>query len=434
MSPPRGGARSDERRGSRPPPSLPPPSASIPPPDLQAHDPNEVRIRPPPNVKPGAMIGEKYRVERELGRGGFGVVVRAIHLTLDQRVAIKVLTEGEGSTDAEFEEDAARFRREAKATAALKSEHVVRVLDVDVLDSGYPYIVMEYLEGRTLHDLAYGKVPATIEELSDYMVEVLAALAEAHAAGIVHRDLKPANVFLSKGLGGAIAAKVLDFGVSKMVGAASQRLTRTGAVVGTVAYMAPEQMLDAKRVDGRADLWSVGLVLFEALTRTHPFGGGSGAKAITSILNDQMPSLKNYRTDLPDGYEPIVARLLEKTPERRYPTAVEAAQAIAPFGSPRARAVAEELRRMPQPSGAAAPTPPASSRTVPPPSVAPTGPRASSSKKRTGASLGTLLFAFLAACLVGALLAMALIYLPQRNQQKRLAPPLPVTAPAPGSS
>ena len=93
------------------------------------------------------MIGEKYRVERELGRGGFGVVVRAIHLTLDQRVAIKVLTEGEGSTDAEFEEDAARFRREAKATAALKSEHVVRVLDVDVLDSGYPYIVMEYLEG-----------------------------------------------------------------------------------------------------------------------------------------------------------------------------------------------------------------------------------------------------------------------------------------------
>ena len=284
---------------------------------------------------------------------------------------------------------------------------------------------MEYLEGRTLHDLAYGKTPATIEELCDYMVEVLAALAEAHAAGIVHRDLKPANVFLSKGLGGAIGAKVLDFGVSKMVGAASQRLTRTGAVVGTVAYMAPEQMLDAKRVDGRADLWSVGLVFFEALTRTHPFGGGSGPKAITSILNEPMPSLQSYRDDLPAGFEPIIARLLEKTPERRYATAVEAAQAIAPFGSPRARAVAEELRRMPPPSGAAAPTSPTSSRTVPPPSVAPTGPRATASRKRKGASLGTLLFAFLAACLIGALLAMALLYLPQRGQQKRIAPPSP---------
>ena len=408
-------------------------SASYPPANAPARDPNQVTIRPPPNVKPGAMIGDKYRVERELGRGGFGVVVRAVHLTLDQRVAIKVLTEGEGSTDAEFEEDAARFRREAKATAALKSEHVVRVLDVDVLDSGYPYIVMEYLEGRTLHDLAYDRTSTDVEILADYIVEVLAALAEAHSVGIVHRDLKPANVFLSKGLGGVVSAKVLDFGVSKMVGERSQRLTRTGAVVGTVAYMAPEQMLDAKRVDGRADLWSVGLVLFETLTRTHPFGGGSGPKAITAILNDPVPSLSTYRTDLPSGFETVVNRLLEKTPAARFQTAIEAAQSMAPFGTARARAVVEELRRMPGPSGAAAPIAPASSRTAPPPSVAPGGgsQRSSQAKakpKKKGSSVGTLLVAFLAACLVGALLAMAaLVYLPQRSAPKHVAPP---TAPS----
>src|SRR5262249_28809373 len=157
----------------------------------------------------------------EIGRGGFGVVVRARHLTLDQKVAIKILTEGEGSTPEEFAEDAARFRQEARATAALRGDHVVRVLDVDVLESGVPYIVMEFLEGQTLHDLIYPRGPLPIDDAIDYTLQVLAALAEAHAAGIVHRDLKPANVLLSKGLGGQLQAKVLDFGVSKMVGTSS---------------------------------------------------------------------------------------------------------------------------------------------------------------------------------------------------------------------
>jgi len=132
------------------------------------------------------MIGDKYRIECEIGRGGFGVVVRAIHLTLDQRVAIKVLTEGEGSTEAEWAEDAARFHREAKATAALRSEHVVRVLDVDVLESGYPYIVMEFLGGKTLHELTYGAPgPLKLEDAVDYAIQVLAALADAQDLSVV---------------------------------------------------------------------------------------------------------------------------------------------------------------------------------------------------------------------------------------------------------
>ncbi|HVJ88174.1 MAG TPA: serine/threonine-protein kinase [Labilithrix sp.] len=313
-------------------------------------------IRPPPKIEPGAMIGDKYRIECELGRGGFGVVVRAVHVTLDQRVAIKVLTDSEGATDAEWAEDAARFRREAKATAALRSQHVVRVLDVDVLESGYPYIVMEYLQGKTLHDLIQTSPPLSIDEVVDYGLQVLAALADAHAVGIVHRDLKPANVFLTTGVGNSTIAKVLDFGVSKMLSSDSHRITRTGAIVGTLAYMAPEQMLDARRVDGRADLWSLGLVLYEALGRSHPFGAAAvELKVIMSILKSSIPSVRTVRPDVPPELEAIVSRLLEKNPERRFSSAIEVAAALAPLASARSRPVVEEIRRAAPPSGAAAP-------------------------------------------------------------------------------
>ncbi|MDB4943832.1 MAG: Protein kinase, partial [Labilithrix sp.] len=156
----------------------------------------------PAGCAPGSVIGGKYRIERELGRGGFGVVVSAVHLTLDQRVAIKVLTTVEGTGTAEWREDLARFRREARATAALRSEHVVRVLDVDVLPAGNPYLVMEYLEGHTLHHVLHTRPSIPVGEAVDHVVQVLDALAEAHAAGIVHRDMKPANVFLTEGPGG----------------------------------------------------------------------------------------------------------------------------------------------------------------------------------------------------------------------------------------
>lgn len=365
-----------------------------------------VTVRPPPNVRPGAMIGDKYRIEREIGRGGFGVVVRAVHLTLDQRVAIKVLTESEGSTESEWAEDAARFRREAKATAALRSEHVVRVLDVDVLDSGYPYIVMEYLDGKTLHDLTYtAPHPLSFEHGVDYAIQVLAALADAHGVGIVHRDLKPANVFVTKGIGGGPLVKVLDFGVSKMLAGASQRLTRTGAVVGTVAYMAPEQMLDAKRVDGRADLWSLAMVLYEALARSHPFGAvSSGPKVVSSILNDPIPPLRTFRPDVPPPLEAIIMRLLEKQADRRFATAIETAAALAPFASIRSRPVLDEIRRAPPPSGAAAPGF-ASSRHEP--LVAPSVARSkSSAKPRRGLSpLAGFFVAFVIAAVVLGLVA-----------------------------
>ncbi|MBX3208114.1 MAG: serine/threonine protein kinase [Labilithrix sp.] len=392
-----------------------------------------VTVRAPPNVKPGTVIGDKYRIEREIGRGGFGVVVRAIHLTLDQRVAIKVLTEGEGTTETEWAEDAARFRREAKATAALRSEHVVRVLDVDVLDSGYPYIVMEYLDGKTLHDLTYtSPAPIPVEEVVDYGIQVLAALADAHAVGIVHRDLKPANVFLSTGIGGTPLVKVLDFGVSKMLAAASQRLTRTGAVVGTLAYMAPEQMLDAKRVDGRADLWSLALVLYEALARAHPFGAHTaGPKVVTAILNDPIPPLRERRPDVPPPLEAALLRMLEKAPELRFTSAIEAAAALAPFSSPRSRPVLEEIRRAPPPSGHAAPGF-VSARGAPPSTASPSASKrakAAAPRKAMSPVVGFLL-AFISAALVLGLVAAFVFYVKPRLS----APPdVVATPPAPSA-
>jgi serine/threonine protein kinase len=320
--------------------------------------------RLPPIVKAGAVIADKYRIERELGRGAFGVVVRAVHLTLDEPVAIKVLTEGGGGPEG-WAEDAARFRREAQATAALKSAHVVRILDVDVLDSGYPYMVMEYLEGDTLHTVLHTRGPLAVAEAVDYVLEVLAALAEAHAAGIVHRDLKPANVFLTKAKHGIPVVKVLDFGVSKLAPLGHDRtITKTGAMLGTAAYMPPEQMLDAKRVDARADLWSAGVILYELLTKKVPFG--EGTSVVTAMALGQAVPLSQLRPDVPPPFEAIVARCLQRDPDRRFASAAELGAALAPYGTARSTAAVAWIRRAGPPRGAAAPAlpkaPPRSNR------------------------------------------------------------------------
>jgi serine/threonine-protein kinase len=312
---------------------------------------------PVPDVKPGTVINGKYRVEREIGRGGFGIVVRAVHLTLQQVVAIKVLTEAEGN-DADWQQDAQRFHREAKATATLRGEHVVRILDVDVLPSGAPYIVMEYLEGQTLHHVTHSRGPLGITEAVDIAVQMLAALAEAHSAGIVHRDLKPANVFLSRGRSNGTVVKVLDFGVSKVGGATTAHaLTQTGAVIGTVAYMAPEQMLDAKRVDGRADIWSVGQIFYEALTKQLPFGPSSGGNQVNAILTKPATPVSVHRPDVPPALDATLLRCFEKDASRRFQTAAEFGMALAPFASPAARVALDYLFRAPPPAGAAAPAP-----------------------------------------------------------------------------
>lgn len=316
--------------------------------------------KPQLSLKPGTVIAEKYRVEKELGRGGYGVVVRAVHLTLGQKVAIKVLTPSEGGDSKEWAEDAGRFRREAQATATLKSEHIVRILDVDALESGSPYMVMEYLEGDTLHNVFHTRGPLPIAESVDIVIQILAALAEAHAAGIVHRDLKPANVFLTKGAGGALVAKVLDFGVSKftaatITGNSNGPITKTGAVIGTVAYMAPEQMMDAKRVDARADLWSAGTILYEILSKELPFGKENAPTLVTSILTKAPTPLGTVRPDVPPKLEATILRALQKPPDARFGSAASMAAALSEHASPDARTALDAIRRAGPPRGPAAP-------------------------------------------------------------------------------
>jgi serine/threonine protein kinase len=208
-----------------------------------------------PGVKPGEILAGKYQVERVLGVGGMGVVVAAHHIQLDEKVALKfLLPDALKNTEA-----LARFEREARAAVKIKSEHIARVIDVGKLDSGSPYMVMEYLEGGDLSGMLSktGKLP--VEQAVDFVLQASEAIAEAHALGIVHRDLKPANLFCIRRRDGQLAIKVLDFGISKVTKTGSMpdsmSMTKTTAVIGSPVYMSPEQMQSSKGVDLRTDVW-----------------------------------------------------------------------------------------------------------------------------------------------------------------------------------
>src|SRR5262249_29408438 len=205
-------------------------------------------------VLAGDVLAGKYRVERVLGRGGMGVVVQAMHVQLEQRVAIKfLLPQTVSNPDA-----VTRFAREARAASKIQGEHVARVLDVGTLESGAPFMVMEYLEGQDLSQLLESRGLLHVDEAIDYILQACEALAEAHAAGIVHRDLKPANMYLTKRADGSPIVKVLDFGISKVIAKDSSdaSMTRTSALMGSPVYMSPEQMKATRNVDARADIWA----------------------------------------------------------------------------------------------------------------------------------------------------------------------------------
>src|SRR5580704_14011169 len=222
---------------------------------------NQPTMRSENNSAPvveGDVLAGKYKVERLLGAGGMGVVVAARHLQLDQLVALKFVLP-KALEDKSMTE---RFLREAKAAVRLKSEHVAKVLDVGTLDSGAPYIVMEYLEGTNLAEVIAIQAPLAADVACDYLIQACEALSEAHTLGIVHRDLKPQNLFLTKGVGGAPLVKVLDFGISKIKQPeGAHNLTQTATVIGSPLYMAPEQMRSARNADQRSDIWALGVVL-----------------------------------------------------------------------------------------------------------------------------------------------------------------------------
>ena len=297
-------------------------------------------------VNEGEILAGKYRVERVLGVGGMGVVVAALHLALDERVAIKFLLP-EALTNAEA---VARFAREARAAVKIKSQHVARVIDVGTLETGAPYMVMEFLKGQDLsnHLRQHGALP--IADAVDFVLQACEALAEAHALGIVHRDLKPANLFLTTLADGSPCVKVLDFGISKVTNPAASGpdlgMTKTQAVMGSPLYMSPEQMASSRDVDGRADLWALGTILYELVTGRVPFNADTMPQLCAMILQYPPDPPQSLRPDLPDGLVQVMLRCLEKDRNRRFGNVADLATALAPFGSRAASRSAERVSRV----------------------------------------------------------------------------------------
>lgn len=290
----------------------------------------------------GTVLAKKFRVERLIGEGGTGIVVGATHLQLEQKVAIKVLRTALASDEIRL-----RFEREARAIGQISSEHVVLVLDVGTLDDGSPFMVMEHLEGRDLARILKESGPLSVEDAVDCMLQVCEALEEAHANGIVHRDLKPANLFLTRRDDGAPHIKVVDFGISKILDSkvrGGNEVTSAFAVLGSPRYMAPEQVRNSKEVDGRADLWSVGTVLFQLITGKHAFDAESNVAASLKVLTAEPAKLRDYAPKAPPALELVVSRCLEKDVAKRWSTAGELADALAPFASENTRESIQQMR------------------------------------------------------------------------------------------
>jgi len=285
-------------------------------------------------VLPGETLAGKYRVERVLGRGGMGVVVAARHLELDERVAIKFLVDDASMAAVE------RFTREARAAVKVKGEHVCRVFDFGRLESGEPYIVMEYLEGRDLARKLQDEGPQSSSAVAGWMVEVCDALAGAHAAGIVHRDIKPANIFLARRPDGSSCAKVLDFGISKL--ASHAHMTGSAATVGSPAYMSPEQVDSARDVDARADIWSLGATAYELLSGTPPFAADSMLQMAVMIREREPAPL----TGVPDALARAVMKCLAKERAARFASVNELAAAVAPCAPPDVAGIVARLCRV----------------------------------------------------------------------------------------
>ena len=279
----------------------------------------------------GAVLVGKYRVVREIGRGGMAAVYEAEQLTLGKKVAIKILAAELAQSTIVIE----RFFREARAAASVKSPHIVDVYDSGRLDDGRPFIAMELLEGESLYDrMARIRLidPATTVRIITHCAK---GLAKAHAAGIVHRDLKPENIFIVKTEEGDEISKILDFGLAKFYSPVnpgdekSKRLTREGAVFGTPAYMSPEQVKGQGNVDQRADLWALGCMAYECLTGRPVWNMDQGvAMTFAAIATAPFPIPSKMRPDLPPEFDEWFKKALERDPDKRFQSAKDLADAL----------------------------------------------------------------------------------------------------------
>ncbi len=289
-----------------------------------------------PGLEPGALIGGKYRLVREVGKGGMGAVWAAVHESIGLEVAVKFLQARGDDQDALAE----RFIAEARMAAAIKHRFVVDVFDFGTTEHGVPYMVLELLEGGELADRMAQGPPLQVRDAVRFVAQCLSGLDAVHRAGVVHRDLKPENLFLISDSDG-VFPKLLDFGIARMnvpqdetpasapgAPARTRRLTEAGVAVGTPCYMAPEQLRARDDLDARADVYAMGVILFELLVGRVPFDGDNAADLLAEIITHEPPRLAELRPELGKELSDVLARALSREREQRFASATQMRDAL----------------------------------------------------------------------------------------------------------
>lgn len=280
------------------------------------------------DISPSGQFSNRYQILEQLGQGGMAIVYKALDTRLEREVAIKVIRRDVFPPD-ELERIQKRFEREAKSLARLSHPNIVKVLDYDKQDDT-PYIVMEYVQGKTLKEIiaARGDLPMSWQEAAQLLIPVADALQHAHQHHIIHRDIKPSNIIITE----TGEPMLTDFGIVKILGTeGATHMTTTGRMIGTPDYMAPEQVTEGD-IDQRADVYSLGVILYELLTSHKPYEGDTPMTVLLKRVSEPLPSPKRFVPDLPDAVERIILRALARQPEERYQNMAELGAVLASGG------------------------------------------------------------------------------------------------------